>query len=107
MSYYNWVNLHHLHGVELDLESLKKPLMTHLDENGIHHDVLDDVEDLLVDHEATFKLYTPMIDQIFLLASRLQPDSAFGLQGRGEELRDVWVREYHAGEVTFSQGPFE
>jgi len=107
MSYYNWVNLQYLNDTELDLESLKKPLLIHLDDNGIHHHVLKDVEELLADHEATFTLYTPMIDAIFLHASRLQPDSAFGLQGRGEELRDVWVREYHAGEVTFSQGPFE
>lgn len=107
MSYYNSVNLQYLDGSELDFELLKEVLMTHLDDNGIHHDVLEDVQALLADQEAMFKLYTPMIDQIFLLASRLQPDSAFGLQGRGEELRDVWVREYHAGEVTFSQGPFQ
>jgi hypothetical protein len=107
MSYYNWVNLQYMDDIHLNFELLKEPLITHLDETGIHHAVLKDIEELLIDHEATFKLYTPMIDEIFLLASRLQPNSVFGLQGRGEELRDVWVREYHAGEVTYSQGPFE
>jgi len=107
MSYYNWVNLQYMNDGELDFALLREGLQTHLNDSGIHHDVLEDIQALIVNHEATFKLYTPMIDKIFLLASRLQPDSAFGLQGRGEELRDVWVREYHAGGVTFTQGPFE
>ena len=107
MSYYNWVNLQYMDDIELDFALLKEPLRVHLDDSGIHQAVLKDVEELLAAHEATFKLSTPMIDEIFHLASRLQPDAVFGLQGRGEELRDVWVREYRAGEVTFSQGPFE
>jgi len=107
MSYYNWVNLQYMDDIQLNFDSLKEALMTHLDENGIHHAVLDDVAKLLADSEATFTLYTSMIEEIFLLASRLQPDSVFGLQGRGEELRDVRVREYQSGEITYSQGPFE
>lgn len=107
MTYYNFVNLHYMDDMELDFELIKGPLKIHLDESGIHHAVLDYIEKLLKEREAMFNLHTPMIDHIFLLASQAQPNSVFGLQGRGEELRDVWVREYQAGEVTFSQGPFE
>ncbi|RZT11075.1 hypothetical protein SAMN05216319_0451 [Duganella sp. CF402] len=107
MSFYSWVNLQYLDEVELDFELLKTELTAYLDEHGIHHDVLKDVEKLLTDHQAMFALYGGMIDGIFHTAARLQPDAAFGLQGRGEELRDVWVREYRAGEIVFSQGPFE
>lgn len=105
MSYYNSVDLHYIDN-ELDFKTLEEPLKPFFDEYRIHSDVLKDVETLLVDGKAQFKLHTYLIDKIFLFISELQADVVFGVQGCGEELRDVWVREYRAGEVTFSQGPF-
>ncbi|USX15096.1 hypothetical protein NHH88_04660 [Oxalobacteraceae bacterium OTU3CAMAD1] len=106
MSYFNWVNLQYMGDVELDFKVLESALKSYLDENGIHQNALKDLATLLEDHAATFTLYTSMIEEMLLLASRSQPDAVFGVQGRGEELRDVWLREYGGGEITFSQGPF-
>lgn len=106
MSYFNFVNLQYMGDVELDFKVLENALKSYLDENGIHHNVLKGIATLIEERAATFTLYTSMIEEMLLIASRSQPDAVFGVQGRGEELRDVWLREYGGGEITFSQGPF-
>ncbi len=107
MSYYSRVNLQYRDCVEINVSELTEALKSHLDQRGIHHDVVKDVALLFSGKEALFKLYSSMIDDVLVWISEQRPGIAFGVQGRGEELRDVWVREYLGGQVTYSQGPFE
>jgi hypothetical protein len=107
MSYYSWVHLHYVDSSEIDPSELVEPLAKHLDAVGISRDVCADVADLFTKGEATFKLYGGMIVEILGWVSAQRPAIPFGVQGRGEELRDVWVREFAEGQVSYSQGPFE
>ena len=106
VSYYNWVNLQYLEGEELDFASVEDALRAYLAKKGIHEDVLQDLAALFADGEAELKLHTAMLDELLQRVSEEAPEVLFGVQGRGEELRDVWVREYSAGEKTFAEGPF-
>jgi hypothetical protein len=107
MSYYSWVNLQYPDFAEINISELTEGLKAHLDQSRIHHDVVADVSTLFSEKEAEFKLYGNVIDDILVWISAQRPSIAFGVQGRGEELRDVWVREYLGGQVTYSEGPFE
>jgi hypothetical protein len=107
MSYYSSLVLHYTGNSEISIADLASNLKNHLDTRRIHHDVIEDISKLFSTGEATIKLYGYMIDDILLWVSAQKPDAPFGVQGRGEELRDVWVREYEKGEATFSRGPFD
>jgi hypothetical protein len=106
MSYYNCVYLQYFDSAEIDIGPLEEVIAAHLEQHGIFHGVFQDIATLFETGESEFKLYTPMIDDILRLISRHSPQVEFGAQGRGEDLRDIWVREYAAGEATFSRGPF-
>jgi hypothetical protein len=99
--------LHYLDSSEIDPSELTESLAKHLDAVGVSRDVCADVSDLFTKGEATFRLYGGTIVAILKWVSAQRPGIPFGVQGRGEELRDVWVREYAEGQVRYSQGPFE
>ena len=107
MSYYTWVNLQYSEFAEIQISELTDALGKHLDASGIHRDVIKDMTQLFTKQESSFKLYGGMIDEILVWVSAQRPEVPFGVQGRGEELRDVWVREYKGGQIAYSQGPFE
>lgn len=107
MSYYSWVHLHYLDSSEIDPSELAESLAKHLDAVGVSRDVCADVSDLFTNGESVFKLYGGMIVEILEWISAQRPGTPFGVQGRGEELRDVWIREFAEGKVSYSQGPFE
>jgi hypothetical protein len=108
MSYWNWVNLQYADfGVKIEITEIETDLKNYLSEQEIHHDVAKDVIQLFATSSGDFRLYTGMVDNLLLWISKQRPSIQFGVQGRGEELRDIWVREYSGGEVTYSQGPFE
>ncbi len=108
MSYYTFANLQYLDGETIDLSELNGDLLKLLDENGLHHDVSKDMANLFSKGEAFFNLYggSAILEHLLRWVSAQRPFVVFGVQGRGEELRDVWVREFQGGAVQFEQGPF-
>ncbi|MFX6230357.1 hypothetical protein ABTF44_20390, partial [Acinetobacter baumannii] len=68
---------------------------------GVHPDVAKDLSQLFSTGSAEIRLHTALIDELLNWISKEWSSIDFGIQGRGEELRDVWVREYTAGTCTF------
>lgn len=108
MSYFNWLNLQYVDPfaetiVTVDRESELKAYLATI---GVHPDVAKDLSQLFSTGSAEIRLHTALIDELLNWISKEWSSIDFGIQGRGEERRDVWVREYTAGTCTFSQGPF-
>ena len=108
MSYSTFANLQYLDGDSIPLAASDAEILRTLDDARLHHDVAKSLATLFQGQEAWFTFYggSGTLEHLLCVVSRRWPDVAFGVQGRGEELRDVWVREFLAGEVVFGQGPF-
>lgn len=108
MSYSTFAHLQTLDGDPISLAPDDAEVLRALDALGLHHDVAKGLANLFNGQEAWFTFYggSGVLDELLIRISSRWPDVAFGVQGRGEELRDVWVREYRGGEIVFEQGPF-
>ena len=108
MSYSTFAHLQFLDGEPFSLPPDDAGVLHALDALGLHHDIAQGLANLFQGQEAWFTFYggSGVLDELLTGISARCPDVAFGVQGRGEELRDVWVREYQGGKVVFEQGPF-
>ncbi len=52
------------------------------------------------------KMYSDLIIEMLEFLSRGFPNTRFFARGAGEELFDVWIREFKNGEVVLSHGPW-
>jgi hypothetical protein len=105
MSWYTWANLQYLGDEEFNFAEIGKSLESTLDRSGLSTDVLKNLSNLISRREASFKLHWLSLIDVVAELARLSPSVAFGVQGRGEELRCVWVREYRNGRESFAYGP--
>lgn len=108
MSYYTFVSFQYLDDPKIGLSELHAGLLKLLDENGLHHDVADGIAELIDNGEASFTFYSgcATLELIFHWLAMQRPGTAFGVRGTGEDLRDIWLREFSGGDVQFAQGPF-
>jgi hypothetical protein len=108
MSYYTFAHLQYQEDESIDPSEFGEDLLKMLDEYRLHHDVSKGLIDLFTKNEAYFTFYggALTLEMLLLWISRQRPAIAFGVQGRGEALRDVWVREFSDGKVVYRQGPF-
>ncbi|TDU25916.1 hypothetical protein DFR24_4363 [Panacagrimonas perspica] len=108
MSYYTFANLQYPDGGAIDPSEFSEGLVILLNEHGLHRDVGKGLIDLFTQGEAFFTFYggCAALETFLLWVSKQRPEVPFGVQGRGEDLRDVWVREFLGGSVTYEQGPF-
>ena len=108
MSYYTFASFQYLDDSKIDLSELHAGLLKLLDENGLHRDVADGISELVDNGEASFTFYggCATLEVIFSWLAMQRPNTSFGIRGTGEDLRDIWVREFSGGDVQFAQGPF-
>ncbi len=70
-------------------------------------DLLSDLRRGWTDGKTEFNRLEPTdLIQLMCSVSAKFPDLSMCMRGTGEEWRDVWVREFLRGEVSFSGGPF-
>jgi hypothetical protein len=105
MSWYTRANFQYLGDEEFNFAEVSKSLEPTLNRLGLSRDVLKDLSNLINQREASFKLHWLSLVDVAAELAKLSPSVAFGIQGRGEELRCVWVREYTDGRETFTYGP--
>ena len=108
MSYYTFANLHYPEGGKIDPAEFQDDLCAFLEERKLHKFVGEGLTNLFSKGEAYFTFYAGCytLEPLLRWVSSLRPDVPFGVQGRGEDVRDVWVREFSEGQITFSEGPF-
>jgi hypothetical protein len=92
---------------EFEIEHTRAEIEMIVDAQRCHRDAAKDMSDLIVKKHADFKLNSfAVIDLFSTLAARF-PDVSFAIRGRGEDIREIWIREFAGGRNTFAFGPPE
>ena len=60
---------------------------------------------LIIEKHAGFKLISFAVMELFTALAARFPDISFAIRGRGEDIRDIWIREFADGRNTFAFGP--
>lgn len=105
MSFATYLEVQYVDG-QIDIGSIESELVEILNEDGIHLDVLNDLRSAFEGEETMFNVAASYLSYIVERIACFQPTVSFHARGRGEELRDVWVREFEAGKPVFSEGSF-
>lgn len=113
MSYYTRVEieLERGDGRVVDVEAIVARAEAYVQEAGYHEDVLSDLRAALTgdgNHGAGFNnMRSDLIIDLIAFLSREFPETSFFVRGTGEELHDVWLREFRGGLITFCRGPWD
>lgn len=113
MSWYTFVDFDYIyseeHGAspEFDLEHARAGIELLVAGNKYHHHVAQDICDLVTKKQATFKLISYAVIELFSKLATEYPEVSFAVRGRGEDIRDVWLREYAGGKNILALGPPE
>jgi hypothetical protein len=78
----------------------------YIKKKGWSEDCLADFREALEGVGAVNKIFGEDLEELVHAISTVFPSGWFGVRGFGEEFRDIWIREFRAGELIFSNGPF-
>jgi hypothetical protein len=92
---------------EFDVERMRTEIEATVSAQKLHSVVATDICDLVIKRKADFKLNSYVVIELFTKLAMKFPKVSFAIRGRGEDIRDVWVREYSQGRCTFALGPPE
>ena len=110
MSYYTRVHIFRDDEHDAPTEAILNTARDYVRKQGWHEDIVADLRESLegceCDGATVNKLWCPEIEGMMLHISRTFPTVRFGARGFGEEFRDIWIREFRGGKVTFAQGPY-
>ncbi|MCW5650053.1 MAG: hypothetical protein KIS62_09925 [Ramlibacter sp.] len=105
MSFSTYLEVQYIDG-QIDVNAIEGNLTELLNEDRIHLDVLNDLRLAFGGEETMFNVAASYLSYLVERIAGLQPTVSFHARGRGEELRDVWVREFEGGKAVFSEGSF-
>jgi len=106
MSYYTGLEVQHFENAPVSIQSLLPRIASQLDDDGISRDVLKDLEEAFTTGKATLKVHSGYVAILIDLVHQLAPEAEFGVRASGEELRDVWIKEFRQDQ-KFQVGPFD
>ncbi len=92
---------------EFDAESIQPELESVVDKIEFHRDVAQDMSELISQKHAAFKLNSFAVMHVFAGLAAKFPLVSFWIRGRGEDARDIWIREYSEGKESYAFGPPE
>jgi hypothetical protein len=113
MSWWTWVDFAYIVSEEMgdarefDVKRARPEIEEIVDAQGYHHHVATDMCELLAEKQAAFKINSFGVMALFSALAARFPDVSFAIRGRGEDIRDVWIREFVGGKNTFAFGPPE
>lgn len=71
-------------------------------------DILEGMKQAMRGGQGDFgNMFHQDFERIFIPISKIFPEATFRLRCVGSEFRDVYLREFNAGEISLSIGPFE
>ncbi|OYU09250.1 MAG: hypothetical protein CFE47_02555 [Pseudomonas sp. PGPPP1] len=106
MSFHTDVWVQPLDGDLLVLDSVRSELIAYLEENALSQDVYADLVTACTEPNGYFSLDSWSVRALFEVVARLLPKLSFAVRGVGEEMRDIWVREFTDGRISFEAGAF-
>ena len=92
---------------EFDVARMRTEIEAIVSAKRLHAVVAQDICDLLAGGRAEFKLNSYAVIELFSKLASSFPKISFAIRGRGEDIRDIWVRTYSDGRNTFALGPPE
>jgi hypothetical protein len=107
MSWWTFSDFMYLDTQEFDVERIRPDIESMVTAGRYHLDVAKDICNLLAKKQTNFKLNSFAVIQLLSELARQFPAISFSIRGRGEEMRDIWVREFSDGKETFAFGPPE
>ncbi|APQ10986.1 hypothetical protein BJP27_05535 [Pseudomonas oryzihabitans] len=93
-------------GRAADVEGIRSHLTDYLDRNGLHHQVYNDLFTAFSSGNSILNLDGWSVRALLAEVSKQLPKLEFAARGVGEEIRDIWVREFAGGEQGFEAGPW-
>jgi len=110
MSYWTFVDFDYvasqdIDDPEFDIERTRAEIELIVNVHRYHRDVAADMCKLIIEKHADFKLVSFAVMELFTALAARFPDISFAIRGRGEDIRDIWIREFADGRNTFAFGP--
>ena len=106
MSYYTHVSLLRPQPGSPERSTALDGITAYLDELGVSHDVVEDLETLFrTDRKTSIKLYPAHIDAIMKWVSQRQPEIRYVATGKGEDEAVAWTHAYENGVKTVTKEP--
>jgi hypothetical protein len=98
--------------LELARERMQRAIAPLVESRGYHPDTATTLRELFACRQfehthQDFKLHSFALIDLFSKLAQQFPEVSFTVRGRGEDMRDIWVREYVGGKVTYEAGPPE
>jgi len=111
-SYYEPDDFYNPRELELARARMREAIESLVESKGYHRDLAIGLRELLAcrpdqQNEKPFKMHSFAIIDLFTTLAEQFPEVPFAVRGRGEDMRDIWVRVYSGGKVTFDLGPPE
>ena len=92
---------------EFDVVRMRTEIEVLVSAQKLHSAVAQGICDLVTKRKADFRFNSYAVIELFTELAIKFPKVSFAIRGRGEDIRDVWVREYSQGRCTFALGPPE
>jgi hypothetical protein len=92
---------------EFDIEDARAKIESIVAISRYHPVVATSLCTLLATKKADLKIISYAAIELFSNLAAEFPDISFAVRGRGEDIRDIWLREYAGGKTTFALGPPE
>ena len=94
----------------VDVEALLRSAEDYVRSQDLHQDAIDDLRSAFKGTENDSwgfnKMWSGGLEDLILSISKAYPKVLFLARGCGEELQDVWYREFKDGRIIRQEGPF-
>ncbi len=107
MSYHTILQIENIGDEPIDIDELGDQILTMLDRDGIHHDLLSDLQDAFETGEGVCSVHSGYLLELLGDVAAIAPQANFSVRCLGEEFRHTWIREFSEGMAVFVAGPWD
>jgi hypothetical protein len=108
MSFFTVVEIEYLdESIKIDIASKKDEVLSILTNDGVHSDVLTDLQLLFEEQKSEFNLHPVYCFELIEKMSTIFPEVSFSSRGLGEEYIFTWVSLFENGITSFKNLAWE